>query len=701
MSRWPEHVRVSIDSDSPQQRFGFRHVRDALIERGTEARAVGLEEAEAEVRVVVEHAPPPVPGSYERPDEAFEIAVDGDGRVCITCTGEAGAMYGLLDMAESVRMDRDIRAARVTPHLPFRALKFNLPWSSYRPGKVMTLHTETCRDQAFWGKLIDMLAENRFNVLSLWNLHPFPYMLQPTGYPEARMFSDREMEDWRALWRFIFRRAKERAIDTYVVFWNIFVSPPFAKAHGIDFGGREYLWGDGDTSDLVKDYNRQCIRQLIDEYEDLTGIGMALGDRMQNLTPREKQGWVEDVVLAEVKRASRPIGFIHRAPFTADPSIMRESLDRASLNCPTWVEYKFNWSHAHSTPRLSMTHDEGKRKQGVDVPIDDRYWNPAPHDYKLAWMARNEDFFILRWGEPDFIREHIRHNTRPDMGGYFVGSEGYIPAKDYTHRPSDHVTWQYAFEKQWLFYLLWGRLLFDPATEDAVFAAAFDQRYGDGVGRELLEAWKRASRMPLRLASFHGSTWDYTLYSEGFLAAFPALGRHDGDTPFISVDEFIECPTLDRDLVSIEEYVAATLDGSEADWGERLAPLTLADQSEADGAAVLAAVDGLRGREKVTPTLACELDDLEAWAHLSLYLAYKLRGATALHQYRRSGDPTRKEAAIASLERALEAWREVSRVTDAHYHEAPYIERSDYAVRFAWRNFVDDAARDVEIARKA
>ena len=40
-----------------------------------------------------------------------------------------------------------------------------------------------------------------------------------------------------------------------------------------------------------------------------------------------------------------------------------------------------------------------------------------------------------------------------------------------TSRRSRHpVDWKWAFERQWLFYKLWGRLLYDPTTPDAVFA---------------------------------------------------------------------------------------------------------------------------------------------------------------------------------------------------------------------------------------
>src|SRR3712207_7154225 len=62
-----------------------------------------------------------------------------------------------------------------------------------------------------------------------------------------------------------------------------------------------------------------------------------------------------------------------------------------------------------------------------------------------------------------------------------------------------------AFEKQWLFYTLWGRLLYDPATPDEVFAAAFERRYPRGAGASLLRAYTLADRKSTRLNSSHAN----------------------------------------------------------------------------------------------------------------------------------------------------------------------------------------------------
>jgi hypothetical protein len=477
--------------------------------------------------------------------------------------------------------------------------------------------------------------------------------------------------------------AKERGIETYIVNWNIVVSPEFAKAYGVEERN--------DTSETVRRYTRQCVTQVIDEYDDLTGLGVTLADWMNRMTPKEREDWIEETFVAGMKRARRPVKFIHRSVLAGSPLEMRRVIDNADLPDPVWVEVKFNWSHGHSTPRLAITHDYSTGE------IDERFWKPAPTDYKIVWMIRNEDFFILRWGEPDFIRRHIATNAREYVGGYFVGSEGYIPAQDYSHALDGHRTWQYAFEKQWLFYMLWGRLLYDPETPDRVFAAAFAHRYSDVSGEPMLKAFRLASRAPLRLASFHAATWDYTLYSEGFLAPRKSRGLSDGVSPFISIDELIDHQTLDPTLLSIPEYVRRLAAG-ETIPPALVTPLALADQSEKDGRNALALVESLRANVSAfSGALECECLDIESWARLSLYFANKLRAGVALRTYRKNGDAAEQQKAIALLERAADNWEDVVRSTSRHYRETPHVS----GVAFHWARFRDQVARDINVAREA
>jgi hypothetical protein len=163
------------------------------------------------------------------------------------------------------------------------------------------------------------------------------------------------------------------------------------------------------------------------------------------------------------------------------------------------------------------------------------YWNPPPTAYKITWMIRNEDFFTLRWAQPEFIRKHIARNGHQYVGGYYVGSECFIPAKDYSHAPdSPHMTWRYAFQKNWLYYMLWGRLLYDPGTSDAVFEFSFDERYGPNIGEPMLKAYAGVCEMPMALGSFYPFSWDFTLYAEGFLST--AMKEYNEGRCFISIE---------------------------------------------------------------------------------------------------------------------------------------------------------------------
>ena len=695
-----QQIIVAFDAKSEPVRFGMNEIGKALKKTGQSVReqslyANGLP-ADIAIRVL------PKLEKWAIQEEGYRLE-NQKGRILITATNAAGAMYGATDVAEQLRMGRTLKTITpktANPHLAVRALKVNLPWLPYRTGPAMDVHLDVCKDLAYWQRLLDMMAKNRLNVLSLWSVHPFSFMVKPTNFPKANDFSVKEMAEWKQFWTSLFRMAKERGIAPYIVNWNIAVSPEFAKAYGVKERN--------DTSAVVKQYTKEVVTQVINEYPDLAGIGITLADWMSNfspvpaslpvMSPKDREDWIEQTVVAGIKAANRPVKFLHRSVLSAEPGELRRVINNAQLPDTALVEIKFNWSHGHSTPTFALTHDSHSGKR------DDGYWNPLPTNYRIQWMVRNEDFFILRWGQPDFIRQHIAKNAAPYVNGYFVGSEGYIPAKDYSHIDSPHRTWDYAFEKQWLFYELWGRLLYDPKTPDTVFESSFANRYGLKSGKPMLEATAAASQMPLRLASFFKATWDYTLYSEGFLSPVPTGGLADNVSSFISVDELIDHPTLDPAYLSIKDFVTLT-QGNKPVPVDKVSPLSLADLLDTDAQTVFSRMTDLRAN--ASPTLTCELADLETWAYLSRYFADKLRAGVALQTYRLSGDKLKQQQAIGLLGKCLNHWQKVSEITARHYHEVPYIDGNVFggnaykdALRFSWTKFLPQVERDVKLAEE-
>ena len=690
-------IKIAYDQNSAPIAFGIKHLQEAIQKTGQQVTInFGNDIVDANINITVT-------ATAGIQKEGFKINYTKK-TLNILAIDEVGAMYGALDIAEQIDMGKTLQTLTektTNPHFTVRALKFNLPWLPYRVGPAMDEHLEVCRDLNFWQKYIDQMAVNRFNILSLWNVHPFSFMVKPINFPLANNYSEKEMADWKHFWTTLFRMAKDRGIQPFIVNWNIAVSPEFAKAYRV--------MERNDTSAIVKRYTREVVTQVINEYPDLAGIGITLADWMSNftgksstlpeMTAKDREDWIEQTVVAGIKAANHPVKFLHRSVLSSDPAEMRRVINKANLADTTLVEIKFNWSHGHSTPVLALTHDSHSGK------VDNGYWNPLPSNFRVQWMIRNEDFFILRWGQPDFIRRHIANNSAEFVNGYFVGSEGYIPAKDFSHLPGNHKTWNYAFEKQWLFYQLWGRLLYDPTTPNAVFESGFDQRYKNKKGKDLLSAYAAASQMPLRLASFRACTWDYTLYSEGFLSPFASNeGLHDTVSSFISIDELINHPVLDPNYISIPDYVKSRLENKEVGKG-KLGPLALADLLETDSKKVLGLLPQLRSAS--SPTLSCELDDLETWAWLGSYFADKIRAGVALQTYRANGDKSQQEKSIEFLNKDLSHWKNISRITSKHYMEVPYVD--DHASggkaymdahRFSWSKYLPQVERDLLLAKQ-
>ncbi len=683
--------------NSPQAEYAEGMIRRALAEK---KYLVKESKADFVIRIVVNAA---------LQNEAFDILPAGK-TITITGGDQRGVIYGSLSFAEDIRNGiplNKIKAGSEKPHVPFRAIKFDLPWDTYRHSHALDLHVETCRDVNYWKAFLDMMVENRFNTLSLWNLHPYTYMIRPKNFPEASPFNDKEMKEWQELFHSIFRMAKERAIDTYIFPFNIFVSPAFAKAHNVAMDNLEHhFFGKGDTTEIIRRYTRESVAQVLEEYPELSGFGLTHGEFMGGMTPQQREDWLKETIIAGMGLANRKSKLVHRIPLSANvgsggsTSIEAERLTRIAIESeaklgfiegPIWADLKFNWSHAHSTPKLVKVHG-GK--------LYDTYFKPEPSAYKVTWTARNEDFFCLRWGVPDFIRAHIAANTPSYVGGYFVGSECYIPAKDYFTKLTGRVNWKYAFERQWLFYKLWGRLLYNPATPDQQFRSAFTRRYGK-AGDPLLEASSLAGKTPLRLASLFDFTWDFTLYSEGFMALDPAVKRVE----YISVNRLINQPPTDPDYLSVSAYTKAFLADSPFEKG-KITPPILAKMLEQDCSKALELVKNIKTSGNIS--LLYEVADIKVWAYLGLHLAEKIKGAVALQTYRLKGGEVNKQIAVKHLENALRFWETVAGITGPIYNDMPLVHYSEQNgerskenanLLFHWQRLTPDVARDVAMAK--
>lgn len=679
-------------------RFGVAKLQDTLRSRGEfvgERRLAEFVRPGATRSIVVSVVDNGVcrPKSELR-NEGFDIAVAGDV-VFVTGRDHVGAMYGAFDLAEAIeaRGVEGVADRACNPFLAFRGVKFNLPFEPYDTGDPFEKNVRTCSDIRFWRDYIDFLAANRYNALSLWSEHPYHLMFRLDKYPDTCPLADDELEEYKALWRAVFRHARDRGLATYLMTWNIRITPFVAEGLGLpaelgDMSGRyDVIYrscnllpvncAQSDAvrqhQEVIKDYFKECVKTLLLTYEDLTGIGTSCSEEMVG-DAAKRQAWVTEVYAEAVRECGRSVPFIHRTNMSNGRVTKEMFLDRYP-GSETYMSWKYSNAHmySHTRPRFE---DLWKAWEGVDMS-----------DVQVLYTVRNDDFHTLRWGDPDFVKAYFRNMDRPYVRGYYWGADGYIWADDFQHAPDGHKTWKYDFERHWYEFELLGRLGYDPQLPDEVWIHKMEKRYGPGRGHRMFRALKAASQIIPAVNRLHWVNFDFEWHPESLLSV----------CGFADIRDFARSePMPGSGTIGIRESVENELAGGStagetpgtilailADAVEDLKRLTSQLRKDIDA-------------EKIGGDVICTWLDLKAWQHLAAYYHAKISAALELVTYELTGDEDRKTTAIELLEGAVQHWKDLALVGARHYR--PYrMTRSKRL--FGWSYYLDDVERDVEIAR--
>jgi hypothetical protein len=135
------------------------------------------------------------------------------------------------------------------------------------------------------------------------------------------------------------------------------------------------------------------------------------------------------------------------------------------------------------------------------------------HSY--AAMAE-DDIYILRWGNPQWVSELIRKMARTDTVGFTEGSEIDVPGVDRIHTPEarKHQTHQYKFDRMWFRFALWGRLGYNPDIPEDHWKDRFRHDFGP-AGGSMYRATVAAGRIAPTITSYHWNYMNGDWYPEG------------------------------------------------------------------------------------------------------------------------------------------------------------------------------------------
>jgi len=639
--------------------------------------------------------------------QSYSIRVKQEGgRRTITVRGAdaAGAMYGGLDIAEAIRT-RTLDALKDsdhTPHIARRGIKFNIPLDLRTPSytdcsDAAQANIPEMWERAFWTDFLDAMARHRYNVLSLWSLHPFPSMVKVPEFPEVAledvwrtraklddnfsfsgvgyvrpdMLANHEvvkrltMDEKIAFWRWVMQQAADRGIQLYVFTWNVFTFGAEGK-HGItdDLG-----------NETTKKYFRASVREMVKTYPLLAGMGITAGEGMPHkMDSKLKEAWLWETYGEGVRDAlkedpKRVFGMIHRFHWTAQSEILE-----AFKDYPGPFEFSFKYSVAHM---YSIT----------NPPFIQPLLEGLAPGRKTWLTVRNDDIYTFRFGDPVYARDYIRNMPSSDkMAGFYMGPDGYVWGRDFLERNPEPGPRPLVMEKQWYSFMLWGRLAYEPSLPDSLFERMLAARHPKASSQQLFRALQGASQvMPLTTRFFWGDI-DLKWYPEACLS-------HPRSKGFYTVRHFMEGISMPgADVLCIRDWRARLTAGKPM---EGTTPHEIADALERAATDTMTSCVALSEAARGDAELRKTVMDCEALQHLGRYYASKIRGACALALFDANSNKVEHQAALRHLGDALSHWKKYAAIRDAHYVPALY-NRVGYVDLNA---LTEKVAADIDIAR--
>lgn len=633
--------------------------------------------------------------------QSYRIVRDGKG-IRVIGADQAGAMYGGLDVAEAIRLGTfdSLTSSEHKPHIEKRGIKFNIPLDLRTPsytdtGDAAQANIPEVWERDFWISYLDAMARHRYNVLSLWSLHPFPSMVKVPEFPEValtdvwrtkaklddsfgfsgkdfvrpEMLADHEvvktitMDEKIAFWRWVMQQAADRGITIYVFTWNVFTFGAEGK-HGIT---------NDMNNDITKAYFRASVREMSKTYPLLGGMGITAGEGMpEDMDSKTKEKWLWETYGEGVRDAlksdpKRNFNLIHRFHWTAQSDILD-----AFKDYPCTFDFSFKYSVAHMYSITKPTFIE-PLLEGI-----------APG--MRTWLTvRNDDIYTFRFGDPAYARDYIRNMPpRDKFAGFYMGPDGYTWGREFLDRHPAPGKRPLVMEKQWYSFAMWGRLAYDPSLPDSHFEKMLAARHPTASSKPLFTALQSASQVMPFITRFFWGDIDLKWFPEACWSH-----RRSKGNGFYDVKEFMEGTTMPgANVLNIRDWRAGRDKGLTT-------PLEIAETLERSAKETFTALETLRGAAKSDTELQKTVNDCEALASLGRYYAAKIRGACSLAQFDASSDKSEHEASLRHLTEALAHWKAYAAIRDANYVPALYN-------RLGFVNITaltERVAADIEIAR--
>ena len=663
-----ENVAISFDADDAMVSFAVGDIKKALVDAG-----YSVEGGAADKKIVFAIFPTGMG------PQSFRIHTEGANTIRIVGGDSLGAMYGGLELAEQLALGEKLDTVQNMARKPYlfrRGLKFNIPLDARActyddTGTAAQKNIGVMWEFDFWKEFLDTLARNRYNVLTLWTNHPYPTWVKLDRYPgisyddvcvlrkpvdtktnrhfdnidlfdaaNVKVIKKISIDDKIAFWTKVFDRAEARGIEIHIFHWNIYTFGAKGK-HGID---------DKPDNPRTTEYMRYCISEFLKTYPQVDGIGVTAGEhvdrgRVAKVGGVEQWLWQtygQGVMDAKAREPDRKLRFIFRQHQANLGKIVAAFKD---------FDGPFNTGHKYARARLYSS--------STSPYLDIEYRRDLEKHKVPCWLnLRNDDIFVFRWGDADYVREFLQNVPRDLMrfeAGFYMGPDGFIWGREFISK-DPALSGRLEIDKHWYRFMLWGRLGYDLTLSRDYFENRLRQRFPDAGSGLLYDTWAAASQIIPQVNRFYFRVNDFQFSPEGCIF----------NGGFLTVDAFFKDPPLrGSQILSVQDYASAVIKG---EGFAGTTPLEVADNLDALAQKTLDGAKTLARTSRPGKELAATLGDMESIAWLGRYYADKIRGAAEIAVFR--ADPKRESAharAVVHLANAVGKWENYARSSAGRY----------------------------------
>jgi hypothetical protein len=650
-------VTLVSEQVSPREKFAVEKLSKALTLKGYEVAFTSHPVADSGKQIIVGNLNGNLFPDFLRKNQSLDslkkegFTIQSVGKtIYIAGVDQSGILYGCLVLADQVKADGKLpEEIKVTdqPQMVMRGTCIGLQKTTYLPGRTVYEYPYTPEnfpwfyDEALWVKYLDMMVENRYNSLYLWNGHPFASLVKLKDYPYAVEVDDATFKKNEEMFAFLTEEAEKRGIWVIQMFYNIIVSKPFAEHYHLKTQDRERP-----IIPVIADYTQKSIAAFIEKYPNV-GLLITLGEAMNTID--DDVEWFTKTILPGVKDGLKALGRTDEPPIV----LRAHDTDAKRVMEASFPIYKNLYTMSKYNGESLTTYEP--RDSWVDIPKGLSEIGSL-HIANVHILANLEPF---RYGSPDFIQKCVQamQNIQGAKGVHIYPQASYW---DWPFSADKAEPRELEMDRDRIWYEAWARYAWncnrDRAGELEYWGRELGDFYGCGQsGKTIVEAYEQTGEIaPKLLRTFGISDGNrQTLLLGMFMAQLVNPMKYNVYSNFWS---------------SSGPEKEVLLQYSEKEWKGEVhkgeTPPQIIDEVVKRGELAVEAIDKVAKSVSANQEEFARLkNDIYCYRAFARCFAEKVKAAMLILRFQYSNDITDLEKAIPFIEKSVEYYRELVKLT--------------------------------------